>query len=73
MHIAHEAVESSNIESVGYDDGARLLEVKFKSGSVHRYHDVPTKTHAALMAASSKGQFFAKHIRSKFKNTKVSK
>lgn len=66
----HVKVESSNIESVAYGDG--VLEVKFKSGSTHRYDGVPPDAHAALMAAPSKGAHFAKHIRPKFKSTKVS-
>lgn len=34
-------VISSNVESIGYDEGTRKLRVKFTRGVVYEYSDVP--------------------------------
>jgi hypothetical protein len=51
------AVSSSNLASVGYDPGQRILEVAFHSGAVYQYYNVPPNVHAGLMAASSHGSY----------------
>jgi len=56
-------VESSNLVSVGYDPAAQILEVEFKSKKIYRYHKVPQQIFDGLMAADSKGAYFAAHIR----------
>lgn len=48
-------VSSSNLASVGYQDG--ILEVAFKSGSVYQYTGVPESVYEALMSAPSHGKF----------------
>ena len=53
-------VSSSNLASVGYQDG--ILEVAFKSGSVYQYTGVPESVYEALMSAPSHGKFFAAFI-----------
>ena len=61
-------VESSNLESVGYDPCERVLEVKFKNGVVYQYFDVPRMTFRALMAAKSKGSHLHRYIKT---NTRI--
>ena len=34
-------VESSNIESIGYDERSQTLEIEFLNGGVYQYFDVP--------------------------------
>lgn len=57
------AVTSSAIRSVGYDAGSKTLEIEFASGDVYQYSGVPVEAHAGLMAAESKGTYFATSIR----------
>lgn len=57
-------VSSSNLASVGYQDG--ILEVAFKSGSVYQYTGVPESVYEALMSATSHGKFFAAFIRNNY-------
>lgn len=57
-------VSSSNLASVGYQDG--ILEVAFKSGSVYQYTGVPDSVYEALMSAPSHGKFFAAFIRNNY-------
>jgi hypothetical protein len=57
-------VESSQIQSIGYDEGNRTLYITFKNGgTTYRYFDVTPAEHLALMEAPSKGSHFGAHIR----------
>jgi hypothetical protein len=60
------AVSSSNLVSVGYEEGAQTLEVEFKQGRVYQYYGVPQPLHEALMTAPSVGTFFNANIRNAF-------
>lgn len=66
-------VESSNIAAIGYDADSRTLEVEFKSGSTHQFHDVDPRTHAQLVGAKSVGSHFHQHVRGSYKSTDVTK
>jgi hypothetical protein len=59
-------VDSSLLESVGYDERAQTLEIAFDSGAVYHYLNVPEKVKDALLAAPSKGRFFNEHVRGAF-------
>lgn len=54
-------VVSSNLASIGYENG--ILEIEFKSGSVYQYSGVPVFVYEALMSAPSHGKYFSAHIR----------
>lgn len=58
-----EQVESSNIESIGYDKDKKILEVEFTSGAIFRYTDIVKKVHNELMNAESIGSYFGRNIR----------
>lgn len=64
-------VKSSDIASVGYDRGARILEVEFVRGSVYQYVNVGENVYNELMSADSLGNYFNTHIRDQYQNTKV--
>jgi hypothetical protein len=60
-------VQSSMLESVGYDAAQRVLNVRFKrSAYVHPTLDVPPEIHAELMAAPSIGRAYNELVRGKF-------
>ena len=65
------AVESSTIAAVGYDAVRKLLEVEFSSGAVYHYFGVPAGVHQSLLSASSKGTFFNRNIRGRFRYRRV--
>jgi len=50
-------VNSSNIQSIGYDTQSATLEVEFTSGDVYQYYDVPEHLYGEFMRASSLGGF----------------
>ena len=58
-------VRSSNLISVGYDSDLMILEIEFENG-VYQYMDVPEDIYDGLMNTSSKGNYFHKHIKSKY-------
>ena len=65
--LDRQPVESTDIASVGYDRKANVLEVEFRSGGIYRYLEVPAGTYERLLAAESKGRFFAREIRSRYR------
>ncbi len=64
-------VVSTNLASVGYDDSTRTLEVEFQNGGVYQYFQVPRSVFEGLVGASSKGEYFHRFIRSRFRFEKV--
>ena len=64
-------VESSNIESVGYDPEKLILEVEFENSGVYEYYGVDDDIYQSFMKDTSLGRFFGKHIRGKFESKKL--
>jgi uncharacterized protein len=64
-------VDSSNITSVGYDEGSSTLEIEFHSGSIYQYFDVPILVYNGLMETDSKGQYLAQNIKGRYRYVKV--
>jgi hypothetical protein len=69
--MQRQAVVSSNIASIGYDQQTKVLEVEFKSGTVYQYTDVPAVLFDQLVQSPSVGKHFGEHVRSKFASKKV--
>jgi len=57
-------VKSSNIQSIGYDDG--LLEIEFTNGRIYQYDGVELEKAEALINAESVGKFFFANIKNKY-------
>ena len=64
-------VESSTLETVGYDEGCELLQLEFHSRAVYCYFAVPAAVHAALLTATSKGSYFNQMIRGRYRHVRV--
>lgn len=56
-------VNSSNLESVGYDPTTQTLEIEFLNGGLYQYSGVPESVYQGLMSASSHGQYFDQYIK----------
>lgn len=61
-----EAVSSSNLASVGYEESSETLEVEFKNGRLYQYYNVPQVMFEQMMAATSVGQFFNANIKNAY-------
>jgi len=57
------SVNSSNLDSVGYDPQTRILEIAFLDGSIYQYFDVPENIYKGLMNASSHGSFLDRYVK----------
>lgn len=63
-------VDSSNIEAIGYDVDAQELHVRFLSGAVYIYYEVPQGVFDAFVSAPSKGSFLNRDIKNVFRFSK---
>lgn len=64
-------VESSNLNSVGYDDETNILEIEFKDNSIYQYSNVPEYIYNELLTADSKGSYLHKNIKGKFNYQRI--
>jgi hypothetical protein len=60
---------SSVIRGFAYDADDRRLDIEFVSGRRYSYHDVPPLLVEAMRRAASKGGFFNRRIRDRFRFT----
>jgi hypothetical protein len=64
-------VPSTLLASVTYDVGESLLELEFCDGAIYRYFAVPEAIHQGLLTADSKGSYFNREIRSRFRHRRL--
>lgn len=65
-------VNSSKIDSIGFDSSAMILRVKFIKDGVHEYYGVPERVVNEFIDAPSKGIFFKRFIKDKFRYVRIS-
>jgi hypothetical protein len=58
---------STVIRRIDYDPPSRTLFVRFVSGALYAYRDVPSAVYEAFRTAGSKGAFFSSHIRDRYR------
>lgn len=66
-----QAVFSSNVQAVGYDEDKHELLVTWNSGRVSAYADVPEETAVRLANAPSVGQMMNSEIKPNFSHRYV--
>ena len=64
-------VVSSNIHSIGYEDNAEVLTVKFRAGGTYEYYRVPKAEYENLLKAESVGAYFSSKVRGKYATAKL--
>ena len=64
-------VESSLLTEVAYSTD-QTLQLEFRRGAVYRYFTVPPTVFHALIAAESKGAYFNRSIRNRFRYQRLS-
>jgi hypothetical protein len=62
-------VNSSDIASIGYEN--ETLHIRFHSGGLYSYSNVPTYLYEGLMSASSHGSYFNANIKGKYSYAKI--
>lgn len=63
-------VDSSNVESIGYDDATQELHVQFSGGAIYVYYEVPRQIFDDLVSAPSKGSFLNREVKSVYRFVK---
>jgi len=61
------AVVSTSLATVAYDYAGHVLQLEFRSGAAYRYFGVPAEVRDGLLRASSKGRYFNREIRERFR------
>jgi hypothetical protein len=60
-------VESSAFQAAAYAERQALLYLLFRSGEMYRYYEVPQSQYQQFLAADSKGRYFGRNIRGRFR------
>lgn len=66
-----QSVDSSNIDTIGYDPNSATLRISFKTGGMYEYYDVPQHEYDGLMGADSKGSYANKNIYKSYTQQKI--
>jgi hypothetical protein len=61
------SVGSSVFQAAAYAERQALLYLLFHSGEVYRYFDFPQWQYQEFLAADSKGRYFGRNIRGRFR------
>ncbi|MBD1393131.1 KTSC domain-containing protein [Mucilaginibacter glaciei] len=65
-------VQSTALQSVGYDAKAKILELEFKdNGGVWQYFGVKVTMFKKFISAESLGAFFVKKVKGKYPEMKI--
>jgi hypothetical protein len=70
LDIDRMPLDSALLASVGYSRQA-VLEIEFRTGTIYRYFLVPQAIFDGLLTAPSKGTYFNRYIRNKFREERV--
>ena len=65
------ALDSSSLASVAYDVERTILQIEFRNHAVYQYIEVPENIHQDLLQADSKGAYFNKYVRNRFRSFKI--
>lgn len=64
-------VKSSDISAIGYDEKSQILEIKFHSGGVYEYSEIPKDLHESLIWAPSIGKYYNQNIKGRLPSRKL--
>lgn len=62
-------VSSSDISSIGHEGST--LHIRFNSGGLYAYYNVPASTYNSLMSAGSHGKYFHANIKGRYGDTRI--
>lgn len=63
--------KSAQVSAFGYDHATKTLELRFRSGGVYHYEDVPLSVFDGLKCCESVGTFLGTQIKGKFRYKRV--
>ena len=62
-----QSVQSTLLASAAYFPDRTILELEFRDGALYAFFDVPAECFQELMEAASKGVYFNRNIRNRFR------
>ena len=65
------AVKSRMLVAVAYSSDWQQLYLKFRSGDIYCYREVPRERFDELLAADSKGQYCRRHILNQYRYERI--
>ena len=71
MAIEMKKVSSGKLRAIGYDAGARVLQVEFDDGRLVQYQSVGQETWRRLSSSSSMSSYFRDNIEEEFTARRV--
>lgn len=71
MAIEMKKVSSGKLRAIGYDAGARVLQVEFDDGRLVQYQSVAQETWRRLASSSSMSSYFRDNIEEEFTARRV--
>ena len=71
MRSDHATVLVSSVLSAMTYSHEGTLELVFRSGAIYRYFSVPPRVVEELIAATSKGAYFNRHLRNRFRSQRL--
>jgi hypothetical protein len=60
--------KSTMLASAAYCPDRGILDQEFRDGTVYRFFDVPAACFERLMASDSKGAYFNRNVRNRFRH-----
>jgi hypothetical protein len=61
------------LASAAYDAAKHILYLRFRSGDVYRYFEIPAELYREFLDAESRGRYFLSHIRNHFRYERLAK
>jgi hypothetical protein len=71
MFMTATSLISTALAAVAYDRDARCLWLEFRHHAVYCYDEVPAAVAEGLLQAASKGSYFHRHIRGRFRYQRI--
>lgn len=69
--MKRKSIDSSTLQTVGYEAQSETLEVEFKNGKLYQYYRVPELVYRQLLAADSAGRFLNTRIKPMYECTQI--
>ena len=66
-------IESKLLASTAYDADKSILYLRFRSGDVYRYFDLPAEPFRQFLQADSHGRYFLANIRNHYRYERLSR
>jgi hypothetical protein len=60
------SMPSTVIDLIEYENASCILTIRYLSGQVYHYKNVPEKVYKELIASGSKGRYLNHHIKHKY-------